>query len=133
MKILLRSFLIHLITIIAVTKILPGFTYTGGIKTLIIGAIGLMIINWLIIPLLKIMFLPLNLLTLGFFTWAVNVVAIYFLTVLVPQLKIIPYFFQGAEINGFIIPQVELNILMVAILASFLVGLISHVLQWLVK
>ncbi len=123
--------MIHIVTLLTVTKILPGLTYTGGMKTLVLGAAGLMVINWLIIPLLKIMFLPLNLLTLGFFTWSINVVALYFLTIIVPQFRIIPYYFPGSEISGFIVPAVELNILMVAILASFLVGLISHLLQWL--
>lgn len=113
------------------SQILPGFTYTGGVKTLVLGAIGLMFINVIIVPLLKIMFLPLNLLTLGLFTWVINVIGIYLLTTFMPQIKILPYYFLGADFNGFTIPATELNILQVAVIASFLIGFSSHFLQWL--
>ena len=133
MKHLLRSYLINLVALYATTSVLPGLAYSGGFKTLLIGAVGLMAINLAVIPLLKIMFLPLNLLTLGFFTWVVNVVGLYFLTALIPQFKLLPYIFPGASIDGIILPSLDLNVLQVAIIASFLVGLISHFLQWLVN
>ena len=133
MKTLIRHFLIHIVAISATTYILPGFTYSGGFKTLLMGALGLMLINIMVIPLLKIMFLPLNLLTLGLFTWIINVVGLYILTTIVPQFRLIPYNFLGSNLNGFMIPSYSLNMLEVAILASFLVGLISHFLQWLTK
>lgn len=131
MKGLLRHFLMNLVALWATSIILPGLTYTGGFRALAIGALGLMFINMAIIPLLKIMFLPLNLLTLGLFTWAINVVGLYLLTTFVPAFRIIPYFFPGSNIGGVEIPAADLNILWVAILASFLVGLISHFLGWL--
>lgn len=112
---------------------MPGLTYSGGFQTLALGALGLMLINLAIIPLLKVMFLPLNILTLGIFTWVINVVALYLLTTLIPQFKLVPYFFQGYNLNGFTIPAWPLNILQVAILASFLIGFISHFLHWLSK
>ena len=115
----------------AATRILPGLNYEGGIKTLVLGAAGLMLVNFLVVPLLKIMFLPLNLLTLGIFAWVVNVVALYLLTSLIPGFKLVPFYFAGSSINGFQIPAMELNVLQVAIVASFLVGLTSHFLQWL--
>lgn len=131
MKHLLRSFLINFVALATATKYIEGLTYSGGIKTLLIGSVALMLINLAVIPLLKIMFLPLNLLTLGLFTWVVNVIGLYFLTVVIPAFKILPFVFPGASIDGFVIPSVSLNILEVAILASFLVGLVSHLLSWL--
>ncbi len=133
MKKLLRNLLIHLAALWVATLAIPGFTYSGGIRTLIIGAVGLMLINIAIVPLLKIMFLPLNLLTLGLFTWVVNVVGIYFLTAIVPQFKMVPYNFNELNLGGFTIPSQELNILQVAIITSFLVGFTSHFLKWLSK
>lgn len=112
---------------------MPGLSYSGGFRTLALGALGLMLMNLAIIPLLKIMFLPLNILTLGIFTWIINVVALYLLTTMIPQIKLVPYFFPGGNINGFMVPSAPLNILQVAILASFLIGFISHFLKWLSK
>lgn len=133
MKALLRGFLINLAALYSTSFILPGFFYQGGFRTLAIGAIVFMCINFLIVPLLKVMFLPLNLLTLGFFSWAVNVLALYFLTTLVPQFKIIPFYFSGYHYNGFVIPGFDLNTLYVAIIASFMIGLITHLIYWLIK
>jgi len=125
--------LINLGSLWAVSSILPGLEYNGGVKTLFLGAAVFMIINWLVIPLLKVMFLPLNLLTMGIFGWALNVLGLYFLTVIVPEFKLLPFTYAGANISGVIIPSVDLNLLQVAIAASFLIGFMSHFCQWLVK
>lgn len=122
-----------MVAIWVTNQLLPGFYYSGGFRTLLLGAVGLMFINLAIIPLLKIMFLPLNLLTLGLFTWVVNVIGLYLLTSLIPAYKILPYNFPGATLGGVIIPAASLNVLYVAIVASFLIGFISHFLQWLSK
>lgn len=136
MKILLkpffRGFLINFIALIITAGVIPGISYSGGYKTLALAAVVFMAINLLVVPVLKIMFLPLNLLTLGFFAWAVNVVAFYFLTALIPQFKLTPYSFSGFEYHGFIFPNMDLNVWQVAILASFLIGFISHFIQWLI-
>lgn len=133
MKSLFRAFLINLVALYLTTKIIPGLVFLGGVKTLIIGAIAFMLINFIMIPLLRIMFLPLNLLTLGFFSWAVNVLAFYLFTAMIPQFRIIPYHFAGFDYQGFMIPAVDLNVLHVAILASFVIGFTTHLIQWLVK
>lgn len=133
MKSLFRNFLLNLVTLWGVSYVIPGFTFSGGFRTLAIGAVVFMLINMAIVPLLKILFLPLNLLTLGLFTWAINVVALYLLTTVVPQFKLIPYSFPGANLGGVNIPAVDLNVLWVAILASFLIGFISHFFHWLTK
>lgn len=125
--------MINLGALFLTTRILPGLIFDGGFRTLATGAAVFMAINFLIVPLLRIMFLPLNLLTLGFFSWAVNVLALYFLVALVPQFKIVPFSFEGANFSGFIIPAFDFTVLYVAIAASFLIGLITHFLQWLTK
>ncbi len=131
MKKLLRYFLINLASLLATTKIISGLTYTGGFKSLFIGAVAFMLINFLLVPLLKILFLPLNLLTLGLFAWITNVIALYALTAIVPEFQLVPYTFAGYFYNGLMIPPLELSPFLVAIAASFLIGLITHFLQWL--
>jgi putative membrane protein len=130
-KSLLRHFLINLAALWVTTSIMPGLQFTGGITSLVIGALGLMALNVAVIPLLKVMFLPLNLLTLGLFAWVVNVVALYLMTTYLHQFKLVPYDFPGTNLNGFVLPSYSLNLLEVAIITSFLIGLISHFLGWL--
>lgn len=131
MKTILRIIFINFTALWATTQILPGLSYSGGLRTLFLGALAFSLINILLIPVLKILLLPLNLMTIGLFSWISNVLALFALINLIPQFKLIPYNFTGIEINGFIVPGINLTILWVAIIASFIIGLITHFLQWL--
>lgn len=132
MKSLLRYYLINFVALWITTEIIPGLSYTGGISILARGALIFMVINFLLIPLIKLLLLPLNLLTLGFFAWTTNALALYVLTMLMPKFKLLPYQFPGFEYQGFIIPSVELSVLWVAIIASLIIGIITHFLHWLI-
>ena len=132
MKTLLRYFLINLTSLYFATRIIPGLTYTRGIKTLFIGALAFMLINFILVPLLKILFLPLNLLTLGLFAWLINVLALYVLTSLVSDFVLLPFHFSGAHFLGVYLPAMELSTFWVAVVASFVIGIITQFLQWLV-
>lgn len=132
MKTLLRYFLINLGSLYLATKVIPGLTYSGGFKSLAIGGIAFMLINLILVPLLKILLLPLNLLTLGLFAWITNVIALYALTTLVSDFALVPYIFPGYNAGGFIIPPYELSTFLVAVIASFLIGVLTHLMQWLI-
>lgn len=123
--------MINLAVLWGVTTIFPGLSYNGEFRTLLIGALGLMGMNIIIIPLLKVVFLPLNILTLGIFTWVINVIALYLLTTIIPAFKLIPYDYPGGTVLGVSLPSQNLTVLWVAIIASFMIGFASHFLHWL--
>lgn len=131
MKTLLRLFLINAVSLTLTSRLIPGFEFTGGFKSLAMGALVFMLINWLLVPLLKILFLPLNLLTVGLFAWLINVLALYALTTLVPEFSLLPYRFPGISFSGVSIPPTDLTAFWVAVLASLSIGIITHFLQWL--
>lgn len=131
MKTVLRYLLINLVALWVTTEIIKGLSYTGGVKTLIIGSVVFAVINNLMIPLLKILFLPLNILTLGLFSIIINVLGLYLLTNFVPQFKLLPYLFPGWQYQGFVVPSVELTTFWVAVVASLLIGIFTHLLHWL--
>lgn len=132
MKTLLRYFLINLGALWITTIIIPGLTYSGGFKSLFIGGLVFMLINLVLVPLLKILLLPLNLLTLGFFAWVTNVLALYALTTVFSNFQLVPYTFEGFSASFIVIPPYELSTFLVAVVASFIIGIITHFLQWLV-
>ncbi|TSC63730.1 MAG: putative membrane protein [Microgenomates group bacterium Gr01-1014_93] len=132
MKSLLRYFLINLVSLWITTEIIGGLTYTGGFQSLAFGAAVFAAINILLVPLIKVLLLPLNLLTLGLFASLTNVLALYALTNIAPQFKLMPYYFPGFDYGGFSIPGVQLSTLMVAVVASLFIGVLTHFLHWLV-
>lgn len=133
MKSIIRNYLINLGALWATTQILPAISVVGGPKGLLIGAMAFMVANILLVPLLKILLLPLNLLTLGLFAWLSNVLALYFLVNVVPYFKVATYNFTGILWQGFSVPAVELSVFQVVIIASFLLGFIIHFTNWLIK
>ena len=130
-KTALRNYLINLVVLWGTTEIFPGLTYDGGFQSLLIGALGITGMNIIIIPLLKVVFLPLNILTLGVFTWVINVIALYLLVTILPQFQLVPYDYPGGTLLGISVPPQNLTVLWVAIIASFMIGFASHFLHWL--
>jgi len=133
MKSLLRYYLINLVALWFTTETIKGFSFSGGMQDLAMGALAFTAINFLLVPLIRILLLPLNLLTLGVFSWVTNVLALFALTNFLPNFKIMPYSFPGYSYSGFNIPAADLSTLWVAIVASLMIGILTHLLHWLVN
>lgn len=130
MKTLLRYYLINVAALWVAAEIITGINLAGGPKTLIVAAAAFSVINFLVVPLIKILLLPLNLLTLGLFAWITNVLALYALTTVVSDFQLLPFYYPGANLGGFIIPAMDFSTFWVAVIASFLIGIITNFLHW---
>lgn len=133
MKKLLRSIVINIFALWLTTKLVAGFSYQDGWQTLTLAAVVFGIINLLIRPLVKLLLLPINLLTLGLLGWLVNVLMLYLLTILVPKIKLEAFEFPGFSYKGFLIPALEVSRFYGAVLTSFSINFISGFLYWLAK
>ncbi len=88
---LVIRFLGTVLAVLLAAYVVPGFVvssfYTAAIVALILG-----VLNITIKPILVVLTLPLNLITLGFFTFIINALLIWF----------IASFVQGFSVSGFI-------------------------------
>lgn len=133
MKRILRIFLISILALWLTAKLVQGFSYGGGNETLVGAAAAFTGINLFIRPILRLFFLPLNLLTLGLFSWVVNVLVLYILILLISQIKISAFDFPGFGWRGFAIPPMYVSFLFSLIISSFVISFISSFLNWLAK
>lgn len=133
MKKYLRLFLINFLAIWLVADLLEGISYSDGYKTLAASALILTLINFIIKPLIKLLLLPVNLITLGSFRWLVNVLSLYLMTSLVPKLEVQSFEFVGFTQNGFVVPTANLSVFWVLVIASFVISLMTTLLLWLAK
>jgi len=69
-------------------KYVPGVDFTGELKYLIMAGAILGLINYFVKPLLRIITFPLRVLTLGIFSWIINMVIIWAVDILFPELVI---------------------------------------------
>lgn len=127
----LKNYIINLGAIWFVASVLPALYISDGTLGLLKVAFVFMMINILLVPLIKILLLPLNLLTFGLFAWLANVLALYAMVVIIPTFKIMPFTYEGFQSGGFVIPMMILSTFQVAILASFLISLSVHFMHWL--
>lgn len=89
MYLLLRWF-ISAATLLLVAYLVPGF-HVSGWYAAFIAALVLGLVNALIRPIILVLTLPVNILTLGLFTLVVNAFMLYLVSTIV----------KGFEVNGF--------------------------------
>ncbi len=133
MKNFFRNVLYNAFTIYLISQILPGVKVYGGIPTLIFGGLALTLLLAVLKPVLNILAIPFNLVTLGLFSFVVNIIIFYLLTVLVVGITISAFNFPGYEYVGFIIPKIYVNTLFSFLLVSFLQSAIVNFIDWLTR
>lgn len=133
MKSFFRNILFNSFSIYIISQILPGVKVSGGFFTYIFGGFALTLLFILLRPVLKLLTLPLNIITLGMFSFLTNVIIFYLLTVLVIGISITAFTFPGYAYAGFIIPAIYFNSLFAFILVSFLQSVIVSFLSWLMQ
>jgi putative membrane protein len=131
MKKYLRILLVNLGSLWLVAYLLPGVTYSGGTKTLLWAALVLTLVNLFLKPLIKLLLLPVNLITLGSFRWLINVLSLYLVTLIVPAFDIVGFHFSGFTYKGFAVPAVDFNYFWALVVTSFILSLSSTTLLWL--
>lgn len=131
MKRIFRTFIYSLFTLWLTPILIPAFKVNGDWQTLIIAGLVLSFITLFIKPILKILFLPINILSLGLLSWIINVIVLYLVTLVMPQITVSSWNFTGFSYNGFIVPGYNFNSYLSFILISFAVSLILGLLDWL--
>ncbi|MCQ2754919.1 MAG: phage holin family protein [bacterium] len=100
---------------LALTVMFAGWLVPGVIiedfKTAMIAAIAIAVINLVIRPVIMLFALPFNILTLGLFTLVINALLFMFVAYVVP----------GVEVDGF----------MSALLGSLVISILSIGISWL--
>jgi len=129
----LRLFLINFLALWLLGCFMLGIEFLNGYQTIALTALVLTVLSTLVKPLIKILLIPVNLLTLGAFRWLVNVITLWLVTLIVPQFKIGSFVFQGLDWNGFMIPSFFIAKFWVFVLASFFISLVTSFVLWLTK
>lgn len=131
MKRILRIFFIGLLALWLTEKVAEGFSLSGGLQTLVLAAAAFTLLNLFVRPILRLFFLPLNIITLGLFSWVVNVLVLYLLVLIIPQIKIQAFDFPGFSQVGFVIPPLHFTFFLTLVLSSFIISFIAGFFNWL--
>lgn len=109
---LLLSLILNTLALIVTAYIVPGFSVANW-KVALLAAIVLGLVNTFIRPVLIFLTIPLNLLTFGLFTFVVNAIMLWLVSLVV----------SGVMISGWLS----------AVIAAFVLSLVATVLSTLVS
>jgi putative membrane protein len=133
MKNILKSLFVNFLALNFAVAVVPGITNSGGTKSLAVATIIYSFINIFVKPIISLLLLPINLITLGTFKWLINVIALLILASMVSNLDIKSFSFTGFEYQGFVVPKIVISRFFVLVLGSAAVSSASVFLFWLFK
>jgi putative membrane protein len=110
---LISRLLINVLAILLVAYYVPGITVDGGFYTALIVAIILGLFNLTIKPVLILLTLPINILTLGLFVFVINAGLFWF----------VASFVEEFEVDGFL----------PALLGTVIISIVSSIGNKLIK
>jgi putative membrane protein len=114
MKLILRI-LINAAALWVTAMFFSGITFSGDWKGLLVVAIVFGLVNALIRPLVKLLTLPITVVTLGLFTLVINALMLWLTALISPNLTV-----EGGLLAGFF------N----ALIGSIIISIISMILSW---
>lgn len=129
MKHILRVFVFYTLAIWIASQVLPTFTIRGSWSVLVLAGVSLGLLMLIVKPLLTILLIPVTILTFGLLSWLSNVVVLYLLTVIVPEVAIREWTFPGVSWSGFIVPSFHVNWFFALIVTSFVITGITNTLE----
>jgi putative membrane protein len=130
MKKRLRNALFASLAFLLLAYIYPGFAFDDS-QTIILATAVFAFIYLFIRPVLKLLSLPLNLVTFGLFSFLVNLAILFLIAYLIPGFEIVAYEFEGFHLLGIQIPSLDLNVFLSALVASVALSFISSVVFWI--
>ena len=107
---LLVALILNALALLATAYLIPGFQ-VDGFGSAIVAAIVIGLVNTFIRPILAFVSLPITILTLGLFSFVINAVCLYLVSIVVP----------GFRIDGFL--AAVLGGVVLAIVATVLANL----------
>ncbi len=135
MKGITRKLVFYSTALFLVSQIIPGFMLKGEVWGILIAALVLTVAFHLIEPVIRLVFLPINLITLGFFSTIIHAVVFWAaLQFLKEYFTIEPWRFSGWEFSPLGITVAPLNIGVIAtiFIVAFLVSAFVTVAEKLV-
>ena len=129
MKAIARLIAINSLAIFLVSLFLPGLHVSGGFTSFIIGGALLTIAATFLDPIIKIITLPFNILTLGFLSFLTTLAALFLITIFYGDIRVSAFTFEGFTFAGIVIQKIQLSLPLSFIVISATIYIFGKVLD----
>lgn len=131
MKKILRAALFNSIAIYLASQLIEGVSYSEDIKILVLAGIALTLANYIVKPVIKIVTLPINFITLGFFSWVIDVFILYLVILFVPEFSVAGFAFEGFSYNGFSAPAMVFSQFWALVVSSLVIAILVNIFKYI--
>jgi len=132
----MRSLLVRLLVTAAALFVtsyfVAGFIVEPTWQAYLLASLVYILVSSIAGPLIKLLLLPLNLLTLGLLRWLTGVIILYLFDLFSTSVTISGYTFPGLTSSFLSLPSVQLSLFWTLVLSSFVLSLAYSLLNTLV-
>ncbi len=135
MKRLIRKLILTIFCLWLVTRIFPqALQFTTNFDTgLLVTSLVIMFLDLLIKPVINLILLPLNLITLGTFRWVTLIAVFWLADYILPSFTINTFTSPAFTIYGFSVPAFTFAGILSYVAIGLFINLIMSVILWLFK
>jgi len=133
MKKLLRKYLTNLVTFWLTSNLALLFVIGHSFPTLFLAALGFTLLDLIVKPALKVVFLPINLITLGLLRWVPAVIIFYLVTLITPGYGVHTFSTQPFTFANLSFPSFHFGQISSLIIATLIIYLTKRAVIWINK
>lgn len=130
MKTFLKLIIFTTVSLYLISRAFSGVQFVNT-NTLLMTGLVLTILMVFVKPFLKILLLPVNIITFGLFAWIINILVIYLATLLIPGFKVGSIAIPAIVVGPFMFPSFTLSTFWSLFLVSWLISIGNGVLSWI--
>jgi len=133
MRRFIRSYFFNSLALALIGWLYPGLEVSFQLEKFLLASLLLTLSFKVLKPILKILLLPLNLLTLGFFRWLKTVICLALTIYLAEGVSLTSFTFPGLKIGGLSFHSCQVGQFVNLLISSFLFTYSTKGLKWLAK
>ncbi|HUV46590.1 MAG TPA: phage holin family protein [Candidatus Bathyarchaeia archaeon] len=133
MKRFLKSWFINAIVMVIIAWVYNGITISFSPYDFVLATLILTIIIKVVKPLFELIFLPINILTLGVFRWLRTVISLGILNYLLATVTVQRFFFPGFDWGAMEIKSFTVSAFLSLIITALLFNLVTKIVRWLIS
>lgn len=133
MKKILRQYLNTTVTLWLASYFSFLFFFSDTFPSILITSAVYTLLNLILKPALKVIFMPINLITLGFLSWVPTVLILYITNLFVSDFSVLPFTTSSFTFIGINLPPLNFGFISAHIIAAAIFALIRRLIVWIYK
>jgi putative membrane protein len=130
-KQMLKRWFRNFVVLFALSYFYPGFVVSGGLVSFLLASLLLYFVQVFLHPILKVLYLPVNIVTLGMFSWLIVAAHLLILNFVFNFVKFLPFTYGEFRVFGWIAPGGEINIIFSVILGTIIYRLLRKIVLYI--